>query len=117
MKKLTKADRIQQDFRDYNKREVRFGNKPISFEEYMKRRTGKKRYRLKGAKPDIYVKPVHRASPEVPSGFGIGVAAPKKTENRYTGDKLLGIGTMHKSNMVPIFKAEDAEDIAKMRRN
>lgn len=116
MKKLTKADRIQLDFKEYNKREVRFGKQPISFEEYMKRRTGKKRYRLKGAKPDIYMKPNHRVSPEVPSGVGIGVAGPKKPESRYTGDKLLGIGTMHKSNSVPIFKAEDAEDIAKMRR-
>lgn len=34
----------------------------------------------------------------------------------YTGDKLLGIGVMHKSNSVPIFKQEDAVEIARMRR-
>ena len=34
----------------------------------------------------------------------------------YTGTKILGIGTMHKSNAVPIFNNEEAEDIAKMRR-
>lgn len=35
---------------------------------------------------------------------------------KYTGDKLLGIAVMHKSNLVPVFKVEDAIDIARMRR-
>lgn len=35
---------------------------------------------------------------------------------RYTGDKLIGIGVLHKSNSVPVFKGEDAIDIARMRR-
>lgn len=34
----------------------------------------------------------------------------------YTGTKILGIGTMHKSNAVPIFSDEEAQDIARMRR-
>ena len=34
----------------------------------------------------------------------------------YTGTKVLGIGTMHKSNAVPIFSNEEAHDIATMRR-
>ena len=34
----------------------------------------------------------------------------------YTGDKVLGIATMHKSNAVPVFRAEDAVEISKMRR-
>jgi hypothetical protein len=34
----------------------------------------------------------------------------------YTGTKILGIGTLHKSNAVPIFSDEEAQDIAKMRR-
>ena len=35
----------------------------------------------------------------------------------YSGErKLLGIATMHKSNMVPVFAKQEAEDIAKMRR-
>lgn len=45
---------------------------------------------------------------------------PAKKSNVYSGErKLLGIATMHKSNMVPIFadKKEDAKDIANMRRN
>jgi hypothetical protein len=38
----------------------------------------------------------------------------------YSGERtLLGVATMHKSNMVPIFadKKDDAVDIAQMRRN
>jgi hypothetical protein len=35
---------------------------------------------------------------------------------RYTGTKIKGIGTMHKSNAVPIFSDEEARDIASMRR-
>lgn len=34
----------------------------------------------------------------------------------YTGDKMIGIGTLHKSNAVPIFAEEDAIDQANMRR-
>ena len=42
---------------------------------------------------------------------------PKRKENTYTGDKLLGIATMHKSNMVPVFSKEQAQDVSTMRRN
>jgi hypothetical protein len=34
----------------------------------------------------------------------------------YTGTKVLGIATMHKSNAVPVFSDEQAVDISKMRR-
>lgn len=34
----------------------------------------------------------------------------------YTGTKMLGIGTLHKSNAVPIFTEDDAKDQATMRR-
>lgn len=39
-----------------------------------------------------------------------------KPNKVYTGDKMLGIGTLHKSNAVPIFRKEDAKDQANMRR-
>ena len=51
----------------------------------------------------------------VSAGIGNGPTS-KPAEKVYTGGNLLGIATMHKSNMVPIFKAEDAADIARMRR-
>ena len=34
----------------------------------------------------------------------------------YTGTKVKGIATMHKSNAVPVFSDEEAIDISKMRR-
>ena len=34
----------------------------------------------------------------------------------YTGTEMLGIGQLHKSNAVPVFRTEDAIDISKMRR-
>ena len=40
----------------------------------------------------------------------------KKETQKYTGDKVLGIATMHKSNAVPVFSDEQAVDVAKMRR-
>lgn len=40
----------------------------------------------------------------------------KKPDKYYTGDKLIGIGTLHKSNAVPIFSEEEARDQASMRR-
>jgi len=40
----------------------------------------------------------------------------KKPEQVYTGTNLIGIATMHKSNMVPVFRKEDAEAISSMRR-
>jgi hypothetical protein len=40
----------------------------------------------------------------------------KKEEKLYTGDKMKGIGTLHKSNAVPIFTDEEAKDQANMRR-
>jgi hypothetical protein len=46
---------------------------------------------------------------------GDGVAA-KKLANTYTGDKLIGIGMMHKSNLVPVFKGDEAKDLSSMRR-
>ena len=39
-----------------------------------------------------------------------------KPNPQYTGTKILGIGTMHKSNAVPVFSEEEAHDIATMRR-
>ena len=42
----------------------------------------------------------------------------KKEPMVYSGErKLIGIGLMHKSNLVPIWDKEGAEEISKMRRN
>jgi hypothetical protein len=44
---------------------------------------------------------------------GNAVLKPAKV---YTGTKVKGIATMHKSNAVPVFSDEEAIDISKMRR-
>lgn len=51
----------------------------------------------------------------VSAGMSSGTAA-KAEPKTYTGGNLKGIATMHKSNMVPVFNTQDAEDISRMRR-
>ena len=46
------------------------------------------------------------------TGGNATLAAPKV----YTGTKVKGIATMHKSNAVPVFSDEEAVEISKMRR-
>ena len=50
--------------------------------------------------------------PSVNTGGNATLAAPKV----YTGTKVKGIATMHKSNAVPVFSDEEAVEISKMRR-
>ena len=45
-----------------------------------------------------------------------GGSATLKEPKVYTGTKVKGIATMHKSNAVPVFSDEEAIDISKMRR-
>jgi hypothetical protein len=47
------------------------------------------------------------------SGLGVATLRPAK---QYTGTKVKGIATMHKSNAVPVFSDEEAVEISKMRR-
>lgn len=45
----------------------------------------------------------------------LGAVSSKPTQ-QYTGTKILGIGTLHKSNAVPVFSDDEAKDISRMRR-
>ena len=45
-----------------------------------------------------------------------GGNATVKEAKVYTGTKVKGIATMHKSNAVPVFSDQEAIDISKMRR-
>lgn len=60
--------------------------------------------------------PACRETPKIPSLQSNNYDCYKKQVPVYTGNKMKGIGTMHKSNSVPIFSDEEAVDIAKMRR-
>jgi hypothetical protein len=50
--------------------------------------------------------------PSLDTGGVATLAAPKV----YTGTKVKGIATMHKSNAVPVFSDEEAVEISRMRR-
>ena len=54
----------------------------------------------------------------VPTGDKIQVfTGGKKQAFTYSGErKLLGIGMLHKSNLVPVWDEQDAKEISKMRR-
>ena len=61
--------------------------------------------------------PVGRETPRYPSrGSADHSGSTAPVEKVYTGTKVLGIATMHKSNAVPVFAAEEAVEISKMRR-
>jgi hypothetical protein len=60
--------------------------------------------------------PPGRETPHIESRDTGWVTCAKPADQAYTGTKVKGIGTMHKSNAVPIFSDDEARDISKMRR-
>jgi hypothetical protein len=52
----------------------------------------------------------------IPSLSTAGGTTSSKPTMQYTGDKMLGIGTLHKSNAVPVFSDGEAKEMARMRR-
>ena len=94
-----------------------------SWKELLKRQgvaaEEKKRRRALAAEPLVYnlTGATDRAGtahiPSLGTGGGVAALAPAKM---YTGSEMIGIGQLHKSNAIPIFKKSDAEDLAKMRR-
>ena len=60
--------------------------------------------------------PPGRETARIPSQDTGWVTCVKQADKEYTGNKIKGIGTMHKSNAVPVFSDEEAKDISKMRR-
>jgi hypothetical protein len=60
--------------------------------------------------------PPGRETPHINSVDTGMIPCVKVRDQEYTGTKVKGIGTMHKSNAVPIFSDEEAVDISKMRR-
>ena len=78
----------------------------------------RKRRRAMEAEPLSYTLSVHagRSTAHIKSlGQDSGVATLAQPKV-YTGTKVKGIATMHKSNAVPVFSDEQAIDISKMRR-
>jgi hypothetical protein len=63
-----------------------------------------------------YTAPPGRESKKIPSLPFTGGACFKSEQKVYTGDAVLGISTLHKSNAVPVFSKDEAVSISKMRR-
>ena len=78
----------------------------------------KKRKRAMKAEPLVYrlTGVTDRAGTAHIPSRNTGGNATLKPAKVYTGDKMIGIGQLHKSNAIPIFRKSDAEDLAKMRR-
>lgn len=60
--------------------------------------------------------PPGRETPRIESRDTGWVACVKHQDTEYTGTKVKGIATLHKSNGVPVFTDQEAIDISKMRR-
>ena len=60
--------------------------------------------------------PYRRETPHYPSCTSTAGIAARMESPQYTGTLVKGIGTMHKSNAVPIIDEEQMKDLASMRR-
>ena len=60
--------------------------------------------------------PPGRETTHVPSQDTGWVTCVKVQDHEYTGTKVVGISTLHKSNGIPVFSQEEAVEISKMRR-
>ena len=103
-----KAERLAREWRDNEARwkgmAPKFSSRPVE---------PKKTAPLTSSGPKF---PPGREPVEVKSLDTGWVTCVKVHDQEYTGTKVKGIGTLHKSNGVPIFTDEEAVDISKMRR-
>ena len=88
-----------------------------SWEEILKKYDVKPSNKTISSRPDVS-RPIRAGSstshiPSLDSGLGV---TPKKSSTEYTGDAMIGISVLHKSNGIPVFRHEDIIDISKMRR-
>lgn len=88
----------------------------LEYEAWLNKHKAKVNMNLKRK---VYTPPVsvRREVCKAPSlDTGIGNATKPIEGKRYTGDKMIGIATMHKSNLVPVFQDQACVDLASMRR-
>ena len=90
-----------------------------SWEKMLKKYATKTVAKPKQQLSDVYSlgAPACRETPKIPSLPFTGGPCPLKPNPVYTGNAIKGIGTMHKSNSVPVFSNQEVIDIATMRRN
>jgi hypothetical protein len=126
-KALTSKDveRYTIEWRKHNKAMRRANNHSLQYDtidDYIAYVRGKRKAQL--YKPDTSWR---REEPRIPSSmeeaikngtFNKGCSGGTKKESmKYTGDLIVGIATMHKSNAVPVMRGtNEAKEIAAMRR-
>jgi len=98
------AEQLEQDWQALQRT---YSERPVTAKSIPNARS------LSKSLPKIPQRGTLMSAPSVSTGIGIAAKADVPV---YTGDKIKGIGTMHKSNAVPIFTDEEAVDISKMRR-
>jgi hypothetical protein len=88
------------------------------WERMLKKYATKKVVQKEQSLSDVYSlgTTARRETPKIPSLPFTGAPCALKPSPVYTGSLIKGIGTMHKSNAVPIFSDQEAIDIATMRR-
>jgi hypothetical protein len=103
--------------RQAEKRQAEWNRKLVEFEKMApKFSTGPYNAPRKTMSDFMPRTPPGRETPYIASRDTGWVPCVKVPDNEYTGTKIKGIGTMHKSNAVPVFSDEEARDISKMRR-
>jgi hypothetical protein len=80
-----------------------------------KKTTRRTRPTFKGVRSNA-PKPYRRDTDEYRSAPDTVGVAPRVDSMQYTGRLVKGIGTLHKSNAVPVIDEQHMKDIARMRR-
>ena len=120
---ISKIAKYEAEMRAYNKRmrQIHAHDQQMDLQQYIDYCFGE--YKPKPRSEASTYKPketYRRETQHIPSSKTDSFApCTRKEPQQYTGERqLLGIATMHKSNMVPVFadNKEEAKEIARMRR-
>ena len=126
-KKLTQnqLEKMKVEWRQYNKRMRQTNSHSLQFEafedyvsyvrgEYKPKPKKKEFQEYAPSKPNVRNTTFH---PSLKTSDAIPGSCAKTESQQYTGDYIVGIATMHKSNLVPVGRGSDPKDYATMRRN
>lgn len=110
----------QKGWMEHNRQLKRAGEDKVSYAIYVDYLHGKiiknklplSKQPIYKSEPNIY----RRTTPYYPSLNTNEYVAVKKPIPQYTGNVIIGIATLHKSNAVPVTRKQDAVDISQMRR-
>lgn len=119
--KMTKGNlkRWAQEMQQFNKKRKQCGDDPITLDQYIDYVHGKglpKKRKVEFEEYKPTPNPLHSTTDHIPSHSApMSVGSCSKVESKkYTGNFVIGIATMHKSNAVPVTNPKYAEEISKM---